>query len=80
MTSRQRAFVDWVIGQEVQIDSSGNRGVITSVSVTSDGFILGRTEPGYDRGVFLGQVPDDDFCGDFLARNGGRNGNARLVD
>ena len=57
LSSEQRHKVESLMGVEVQIDSAGNRGKITSVSVTSDGFIIVRTTPGYDRGVFMGQVP-----------------------
>jgi hypothetical protein len=66
LTDNQRAFLEAAIGQEVPI-AHGERGRITSVSVTSDGFILGRTVPGFDRGVFLGSVPDDASCKEYLA-------------
>jgi hypothetical protein len=54
---QREEFLLWLIGRKVQIDESGKMGRITSVSVTSDGFLLGRTSPGYDRGVFLGRAP-----------------------
>lgn len=59
LTERQRKFLESGIGMRVPIDSSGRRGRVTSLAVTSDGFITGRTSPGYDRGVFLGRLPSD---------------------
>ncbi|MHC4867559.1 MAG: hypothetical protein ACYTEX_26105 [Planctomycetota bacterium] len=65
ITDRQRKFLDFAIGLEVPIDGSGNTGKITSLAVTSDGFITGHTTPGYDRGVFLGKLPSHDNLADW---------------
>lgn len=55
---QREEFLLRLIGRMVSIDDqSGRMGRITSVSVTSDGFLLGRTSPGHDRGVFLGRAP-----------------------
>ncbi len=56
--SKQKAAERAFIGRWVQIDSSGKKGRITSVAVTSDGYVIGHTKPGFDRGVFLGRAPD----------------------
>lgn len=53
----RRKWLRDLIGREVTIDSSGNTGRLESVSVTSDGFIIGRTRPGHERGVFMGRAP-----------------------
>lgn len=58
LSEQQRNAEAVFIGRWVQIDSSGNKGQIVSVSVTSDGFVIGRTRPGHDRGVFLGRAPE----------------------
>jgi hypothetical protein len=56
--TEQLAYARKLLGQIVDIDSSGQLGRLTSVEVTSDGFIIGHTSPGHDRGVFLGRVPE----------------------
>lgn len=53
----RQAWLRSLIGRRVRIDSSGNMGLIVSVDVTSDGFVTGRTLPGYDQGVFIGRAP-----------------------
>ena len=55
--SEREQWLRGVIGREVLIDSSDKKGRVVSVSVTSDGYLIGRTKPGYDRGVFMGRVP-----------------------
>jgi hypothetical protein len=65
LTDRQRRFLNFAIGQRVPIDSSGSTGKITSLAVTSDGFVTGHTAPGHDRGVFLGQLPSHDALADW---------------
>ena len=59
MTENQKAYLRGLLGRRVPIASSGETGRIVSVDVTSDGFVIGRTTPGYDRGVFLGRLPVD---------------------
>ena len=59
ISEKQRRFLQYAIGKTVQYNSSGSRGKITSLAVTSDGFIQGRTSPGEERGVFLGSLPSD---------------------
>ena len=60
LSDKQKAWLRQGIGLTVPIDGSGRSGKIVSLNVTSDGFVIGHTKPGYDRGVFLGRVPSDD--------------------
>ena len=63
LSDKQKAWLKQGIGLRVPIDNSGKTGKIVSLNVTSDGFIIGHTKPGYDRGVFLGRVPNDERLG-----------------
>lgn len=64
LSDKQKAWLKQGIGLSVPIDGSGRSGKIVSLHVTSDGFVLAQTSPGYDRGVFLGRVPSDDALSD----------------
>ena len=60
LSDKQKAWLKQGIGLTIPINGNGRTGKIVSLNVTSDGFVIGHTKPGYDRGVFLGRVPSDE--------------------